>query len=49
MRDQKYLRKNMQKISSLYVKDFANKIKKPQAQTKSPSSIFMNPELKLEN
>ena len=45
MRDQKYLRKNMHKINSLTVKEYATKL------TKRGSSSLINPEasLKLEN
>lgn len=45
MRDQKYLRKNMHKINSLTVKEYATKI------TKRGNSSLINPEasLKLEN
>ncbi len=55
MRDQKYLRKNLHKVNSLYVKEYATKITKRGAADLSksnsmlPNNQHQNPELKLEN
>jgi hypothetical protein len=51
MRDQKYLRKNLHKVNSLFVKEYATKITK-RGSDLSKSVLpnqHQNPELRLEN